>query len=130
MNKVESRGCGLQVIYEEISEERLTNAINELLNNPKYSKNAKEVAARFNDRPMSPKETVVYWTEYVARNKGAPYLRAAGNDLNFVQFYLIDVCAFLILCTIAMLTLIYLSGKYLIEKIFMSKVKDEKFKKN
>jgi glucuronosyltransferase len=118
MNKVESRGCGLQVVYEEISEEKLTKAINELLNNPKYHKNAKEVAARFNDRPMTPQESVVYWTEYVARHKGAPFLRAAGNDLSFIQFYLIDVCIVLILSFFLLITLIYLSGKFLFSKLF------------
>lgn len=118
MNKVESRECGLQVIYEEISEEKLSKAINELLNNPKYQDNAKEVSIRFKDRPMSPQETVVYWTEYVARHKGANFLRAAGNDLNFVQFYLVDVFCFLLICIASIFVLIYKFGKIILLKLF------------
>lgn len=126
MNKVESRGCGLQVIYEEISEEKLTKAINELLSNPKYQENAKEVATRFRDRPMTPQESVVYWTEYVARHQGATFLRAAGNDLNFFQFYLIDVCVVLALGLILAISLIYFSGKFLLSKLFKKNYQKEK----
>ena len=56
MAKVEARGCGIQVIYEEISEENLTKAINELLNNPKYLENAKKTSKRFKDRPLTPQQ--------------------------------------------------------------------------
>lgn len=91
MAKVELRGCGIQVMYEEISEAKLTKAITELLSNPKYHRNAKNTAKRFRDRPLTPQQEVVFWTEFVARNEGALFMRAAGNDLNFFQFYLLDV---------------------------------------
>ena len=123
MAKVEARGCGVQVIYEEISEENLTKAINELLNNPKYLENAKKTSKRFKDRPLTPQQEVVFWTEYVARNEGASFLRAAGNDLNFFQFYLLDVYfAFLLALGITFIGL-----KFTLLKLFEnSKFHDKK----
>lgn len=32
---------------------------------------------QFKDRPMSPAETVVYWTKYVIRYKEAPQLKSS-----------------------------------------------------
>ncbi|XP_070504965.1 UDP-glycosyltransferase UGT5-like isoform X2 [Chironomus tepperi] len=82
---------GLLLDIDDITEETILNSLTELLNNPKYKKNAEEVAQRFNDRVMTPQQEVVYWTEYVARHKGAPFLRAAGCDLSAIEFYSLDV---------------------------------------
>ncbi|KAL5244409.1 hypothetical protein ACI65C_011819 [Semiaphis heraclei] len=40
---------------------------------------------------MSPAESVVYWTEYVIRHKGAPHLRSHALDLTWYQYFLLDV---------------------------------------
>lgn len=56
-----------------------------------YKQKAKELSEAFRDRPMSPLETAVYWTEYVIRHKGAPHLRSAAVGMPWYQYYLIDV---------------------------------------
>ena len=85
MAKTTARGYGLQILVPEITEENLSYRINELLNNPKYNENAKKISEIFNDRPRTPQEEVVYWTEYVARHNGAPHLQAASVNLNFIR---------------------------------------------
>ena len=45
----------------------------------------------FNDRPMTPKESVVYWTEYVFRFNGAPYSKALGTDMPLYKFLMLDI---------------------------------------
>lgn len=47
------------------------------------------------DKPMSPKEAVNYWVEYVIRHKGAPHLRVASLSLEWYQYLLIDVVLFI-----------------------------------
>jgi glucuronosyltransferase len=93
MAKAVARGYGLQLYFEDITEKVLTDKLKELLENPKYDENAKVISSRFTDRPMTPQESVVYWTEYAVRHKGAPHLRAAGNSLSFIELNLIDVYA-------------------------------------
>ncbi len=54
------------------------------------------MSERYRDQPLTPLETAVYWTEYVARHKGAPHLRSAGLDLSFFAYHSLDVFAFLL----------------------------------
>ena len=48
---------------------------------------------------MSALDTAIFWTEYVIRHKGAPHLRPAILDLAWYQYLLLDVIAFICLCT-------------------------------
>ena len=127
MAKAVTRGYGLQVEYNGITEEKVSKALNELLSNPKYSENAKRISSIFNDRPLTPQQAVVYWTKYALKHKGAPHLKAAGNSLSFVEFHLIDVYATLAVIALAILFLNYLVLKFLISKLF-SKKADKKQK--
>ena len=51
----------------------------------------------FEDRPMSAQESVVYWTEYVIRHKGAHHLSAIGSDMPFYQYFMLDLVALTLL---------------------------------
>lgn len=56
---------------------------------------------------MSPTESVVYWTEYVIRHKGAPHLKSHAFNLTWYQYFLLDVIAvvFLIILSVSYITL-------------------------
>jgi len=43
--------------------------------------NAKAASEIFKDRPMSPEKSVVYWTEYVIRHKGAQHPKSHALNL-------------------------------------------------
>ena len=45
----------------------------------------------FRDQPETPKERGVFWAEYVMRHKGAHHMRSAARQLNFFQYYCLDV---------------------------------------
>lgn len=59
--------------------------------------NAKITSEIFKDRPMSPAELVVYWTEYVIRHKGAPHLKSHALNLTWYQYFLLDVIVVLLI---------------------------------
>lgn len=84
-------GMAIRMDLLSITEKTLFNAVFEIINNDKFQKNAKIVSTRFKDRPMSPAESVVYWTEYVLRHKGAPHLKYHALNLTWYQYFLIDV---------------------------------------
>jgi len=112
-NLVEA-GMGISMDLLTLQKDELSTNILELINNEKYvlaleknikyqinrikislyyryMKNAKIVSDRFKDRPMSPAESVVYWTEYVIRHKGAPHLKSHSHNLTWYQYFLLDV---------------------------------------
>lgn len=56
----------------------------------------KKLSEIFRDRPMSPRETVVFWTEYVLRHGGG-HLRPASTQLYWYQLALLDVMSVMLL---------------------------------
>ncbi|KAF0754825.1 UDP-glucuronosyltransferase 2C1-like isoform X2, partial [Aphis craccivora] len=90
-------GMGISMDLLSIQKDELLKNILDLTNNEKYMKNAKIASERFKDRPMSPAESVVYWTEYVIRHKGAPHLRSQAFNLAWYQYFLLDVIVIILL---------------------------------
>jgi len=56
---------------------------------------------------MSPEQSVVYWTEYIIRHKGAPHLRSQALNLTWYQYFLLDVIAVMLICLFLVLFIIY-----------------------
>lgn len=74
--------------------------------------NAKELSKRYKDRPLSPLDTAIYWIEYVARHKGAPFMKTAAVDMPLYQYLLLDVIAFiLVTLTVISFILFWVSKK-------------------
>jgi hypothetical protein len=93
MAKSEKRGYGKQMLFSEFNETTFENLLDEVLNNPIYAENTKIASERFKDRPMTPQQSIVYWTEYAHRHQGAKHLRSAGDELNWVQLNSYDAYA-------------------------------------
>ncbi|XP_021699050.1 UDP-glucuronosyltransferase 2A3 [Aedes aegypti] len=106
MAKAERGGYGLSVAYAEISETKLSNAIEAILNDPQFKVNALAISQRYRDQPLTPLELATFWVEYVIRQKGAPHIRTAAMDLSFVQYHNLDVLGLLIGLPIVILHLL------------------------
>ncbi|KAJ9574468.1 hypothetical protein L9F63_008356, partial [Diploptera punctata] len=104
---VEDGGMGIKLNYADITKENVLKALRTVLENPSYKENAMRISRAFRDRPMSPMDTAIYWTEYVIRHRGAPHMRTAGADLPLYQYLLLDVIAVLLLGTLIVLYSIY-----------------------
>ncbi|XP_060838848.1 UDP-glycosyltransferase UGT5-like isoform X2 [Rhopalosiphum padi] len=104
---VVSKGAAEMMNYGDLNEDEILIKITSMLTNPKYRLKAKELSEAFRDRPMSPLETAVYWTEYVIRHKGAPELRSAAVGMPWYQYYLIDVLVVIFLAITTIFVLLY-----------------------
>lgn len=40
---------------------------------------------------MKPLDRALYWVEYVLRHKGASHLKSSSNELNYAQYFLMDI---------------------------------------
>ncbi|CAH1709870.1 UDP-glucosyltransferase 2 [Aphis gossypii] len=106
--------AGMAITMEllSITEQQFLHGIKELLHNKNYTKNALITAERFKDRPMTPQESVVYWTEYVLRHKGAHHLKSEALNLTWYQYMLLDVILVFVVSFLAIMYLIYKMFKY------------------
>ncbi|RZC38653.1 UDPGT, Glyco tran 28 C and/or NAD binding 10 domain containing protein, partial [Asbolus verrucosus] len=109
-----SNGYAVSIALNELTEEKLSWALNEILNNPKYRENVQKRSKLMHDQPLKPIDAAVYWVEHVIRHKGAPYLRSAGLDLNWYQREMIDIILFLIFVIAVMLGVFYVAIKKLL----------------
>nr|CAD7398190.1 unnamed protein product [Timema cristinae] len=109
MKSMAETGMGLVLQYKDITKNNVREALRAVLENPSYQENAKRVSRAFNDRPLSPLDTAVYWTEYVIRHRGAPHMRTAAVDMPWYQYLLLDVIAVLSIGACAILYISYLT---------------------
>ncbi|KAK9885996.1 hypothetical protein WA026_014782 [Henosepilachna vigintioctopunctata] len=92
---------GLYLDYSTLTKESLKEAIIEVITNTKYKKGVTEMADLFTDVEMTGLEKVVWWTEYVIRNKGAKHLKIPVTKIPFYQRYCLDVilAVIMMICT-------------------------------
>ncbi|XP_039491507.1 UDP-glycosyltransferase UGT4-like isoform X2 [Drosophila santomea] len=68
----------------------LVKTIIELIENSKYALNANKISLTFKDRPMSPLDTAVWWTEYALRNRDISHIRLDVEEIPLIHYYRID----------------------------------------
>ncbi|XP_052531238.1 UDP-glucuronosyltransferase 1A1-like isoform X18 [Tympanuchus pallidicinctus] len=94
--RVESRGAGLTLNILEMTSKDISDALKAVINDKKYKENIQRLSELHLDRPIHPLDLAVHWVEFVMRHKGAPHLRPAAHDLNWIQYHSLDVFAFLL----------------------------------
>ncbi|PIK51548.1 putative UDP-glucuronosyltransferase 2C1 isoform X2 [Apostichopus japonicus] len=108
---VVEKEVGLNIFISDVTAENLGQALHELLTNEKYETNMKRLSAIFRERPQTPRERATSWIEHILKF-GSAHLRTPGHDMNFIEYYLLDVIGFMLLCLSLVLVLIYLGIKY------------------
>lgn len=91
---------GIQLDIFDLTSDKVYNAIQEVLQNNKYKKNAETTSERIHDMPVSAKDSINYWVSYVIRHKGAPYLKSVAYKLKWYEYLSLDVvgCLLLVFC--------------------------------
>ncbi|MBN3306853.1 UD2B1 glucuronosyltransferase, partial [Amia calva] len=114
---------GAAVLIENVNQltrHDIFNAIRIITEDPSYKSNMRKLSQVHRDVPVPPKALAVFWVEYVMRHKGAVHLRAAGNDLPFYQYYMLDVVAFLLTLLVLFSLVLWTLFKGLRMKLFYS----------
>ncbi|KAK2819443.1 hypothetical protein Q7C36_021089 [Tachysurus vachellii] len=96
VQRLVSRGVGVAVNFHDMSADVLVNALDAVINDSSYKEKIMKLSALHHDQPINPLDLAVYWTEYVMRHKGAEHLRSAAHNLNWFQYYSLDVFGFLL----------------------------------
>ncbi|XP_068151168.1 UDP-glucosyltransferase 2-like [Drosophila tropicalis] len=120
-------GFGVSLDLLTLEEESFKESLLEVLENPKYAQAVGTFSSLYRDRPLSARESVLYWSEYVIRHRGAPHLQSPLVHMGFVAVYNLDV--YLLSASILLISLLLLkfSIKFVYRKI--NAKKSQKIKK-
>ncbi|XP_039494968.1 UDP-glucosyltransferase 2 [Drosophila santomea] len=91
MEHIKALGIGLVLNYKDMTSDEFKDSILRLLTEKSFDVTARTTSGRYLDQPMNPLDTAIWWTHYVLRHKGAPYMRVAGRDLDFITYHSLDV---------------------------------------
>eukprot|EP00102_Acyrthosiphon_pisum_P026549 XP_016663759.1 PREDICTED: UDP-glucuronosyltransferase 2B2-like [Acyrthosiphon pisum] len=89
-------GMAISMDILSVKKDTFLRNVLELVNDKKYMRNAKIASDIFKNRPMSAEQSILFWTEYVIRHKGAPHLLPHSLNLTWYQYLLLDVIAAMI----------------------------------
>uniref|UniRef100_A0A1I8M1B7 UDP-glucuronosyltransferase n=1 Tax=Musca domestica TaxID=7370 RepID=A0A1I8M1B7_MUSDO len=98
IQRAKQYGFALFLDYATLNVTGFTASIRELMENPQYLQRAQDISRRYRDQPIDPMEKAIYWTEFVLRHHGAPFLRSPAQYLNFWQKHSWDTAGFLLAC--------------------------------
>lgn len=90
-------GYALLLHFVHITKETLSEKLDTILSEPKFSAKAKEASVLFRDNPIDPMEETMYWIEYVARHKGAKVFESTARYMPWYIYYHLDIIAVLII---------------------------------
>uniref|UniRef100_W8BZE5 UDP-glucuronosyltransferase n=1 Tax=Ceratitis capitata TaxID=7213 RepID=W8BZE5_CERCA len=117
IKKAQDGGYAIALDFRTLTREQLKNALQQLVDNATYHDNMQRVSRIFRDRPMGPRENAMYWIDYVIRHKGARHWRTAGLDLNWFQFYLLDVISLIVAAVVAASVAAYLLTRWVARRL-------------
>lgn len=73
----------------------------------RFRENADALSRRFHDRPLSPQDTVAYWTNYVLEHDGAHHLKSHATSVELYEYYSLDLFATAIAIVVSLLYFVY-----------------------
>ncbi|XP_017152200.1 UDP-glucuronosyltransferase 1-7C-like [Drosophila miranda] len=125
-----TQGFGLSLSLLTLEEQSFRDTILEILENPKYKRAVKAFSSLYRDRPLSARQTLLYWVDYVIRHHGAAHLQSPVVHMGFIAAYNLDIYALLL----ALLFIIYFISKLvfcaLYRKLFSKKSKSHQKQKS
>ncbi|GAB1289790.1 UDP-glucuronosyltransferase [Apodemus speciosus] len=101
-----AKGAAVTLDIRTLSRTDLLNALEEVIDNPFYKKNAMWLSTIHHDQLMKPLDRAVFWIEFIMRHKGAKHLRPLGHNLTWYQYHSLDVIGFLLACVATIVVLI------------------------
>ncbi|XP_043654122.1 UDP-glycosyltransferase UGT5-like isoform X2 [Drosophila teissieri] len=90
LRRAQLKGMAEVLDINQLDVDTLVKTIIELIENPKYALNANKISMTFKDRPMSPLDTAVWWTEYALRNRDISHIRLDVEEIPLIHYYRID----------------------------------------
>ncbi|XP_072931511.1 UDP-glycosyltransferase UGT5-like [Epargyreus clarus] len=92
---VEKSGLGVQIQMSEVTKDKLLNKFSIILQ-PNFRENVKILSKSWHDRPISPMDNAIFWTEFAANYPNVT-LRSRSADVPFYEYLCLDILAIMVL---------------------------------
>ncbi|KAH8238008.1 hypothetical protein KR032_010867, partial [Drosophila birchii] len=119
------QGFGLSQSLLTLEEQSFHEGIQEVLENPKYANAARSFSRLYRDRPMSARETLIYWVEYVIRHHGAAHLQSPVVHMSYIAANNLDIYALIVIAIAVIFNILKLIFRLLIRKLRAKKPKSK-----
>ncbi|XP_001990567.2 UDP-glycosyltransferase UGT5 isoform X1 [Drosophila grimshawi] len=90
LERMQVEGMAQRLDISTLTRLEFETALREMLALPQYRRKALELSQRVRDQPMHPLDVAVFWTEYVWRHQGAPYMRVSTSKVKLFDYYYLD----------------------------------------
>jgi len=126
-DNIVNEGWATTLPLSDMNADTFSRVLDETLNNSTYADVARKLSNLNRDRPEHPLDRAAFWIEYVLRHDGAKHMQSPAVHLNLLQYYLVDVYAFILIVLIVMAkTIKILFNVFLIKVFGIRKQKNKK----
>ncbi|XP_064870875.1 UDP-glucuronosyltransferase 2A2-like [Oncorhynchus nerka] len=108
LSRMKVKGVAKVVYLATLDRNILSQALQEVLDEPSYRTNMQRLSRLHRDVPMEPLDTALFWIEFVMRHKGAAHLRTESYRMHWYSYHSVDVMVFLL--TVVLFTLLAFIG--------------------
>ena len=100
------KNVGVLVKWNEVTEDSLRKAIEEVLENDLYKEAVSELSSLIMDQPIHPLERATWWLEYLLRHPKNTAMANPARNLYWFQYFLLDVICFFIFVLVIVFVII------------------------
>uniref|UniRef100_A0A914D3C5 glucuronosyltransferase n=1 Tax=Acrobeloides nanus TaxID=290746 RepID=A0A914D3C5_9BILA len=106
---VEYHGWGVHIDKTNLGYATLKIAINKVLSNPSYKENAVHMSKLMKEKPFSPEERFLKWTNFAIKYGNIPELQLEAAQMGFIEYFCLDIIS---IVTVLLCLILYLSYRF------------------
>lgn len=99
-------GFAEKIDFHTMTTSHITEVLRKILDDPKYSLNAKNMSRKYKDQKENPLDRAIWWIEWLLRNPNCDYLRSPVLHLGLIIGNSYDVVAFIVISSILLLIIL------------------------
>ncbi|CEF70350.1 UDP-glucuronosyl/UDP-glucosyltransferase family-containing protein [Strongyloides ratti] len=124
----ERHGLGMILLKSDVNEENIIKSLKSIINDNYYIKNTKLFKDMILKKPIPSDVLLIKWTEFLAEFKTLDNMIPYGVNLNFIEYYQIDVVLVLFILFFLTISVLFIITKKLLSiilKLFLSNNKEK-----
>ncbi|XP_050356417.1 UDP-glycosyltransferase UGT5-like, partial [Nymphalis io] len=124
-DKYVKHGIGMNLEIGTLTEDKLKNAIETVINDKSYRQNIIKLRELMRDQPETPLQRSIWWIEYMIRHGGAKQLRPPTANISLAQYFEMEL-VFIVLSVVFIALILSLVVIVFIIRFFLNLLRGKK----